>query len=306
MKLSSTAGIIAASNIKRAHPMYKVGAISIVERIIITLQDAGVFPIAVVTSDLDKELQYRLQKYGVVFLKHPNPEDSQLFSAFTLGMEFFKLTNEKVLCTPVNTPMFSSETVRILIDNSDGNVALPSFCGRCGHPVLIPSSLIDSLTSYKGPDGLKGAIKEKGMVKEIEVDDPGILLSTHRKDDLEKFYNSRSGYLVSPYVPLSIQRELVFFDPRLKLLLFLIDKTHRVSTSASLMRLSFSKAWSLLNTFESEAGFPVVERKQGGHSGGRTLLTQRGQEFFASYLSFEREVKKCTEEAFRDNLSKLF
>ncbi|MCR5732279.1 MAG: NTP transferase domain-containing protein [Sphaerochaetaceae bacterium] len=306
MKLSTTAGVVAAANIKRAHPNYQVGSIPIVERIILTMQRGGIFPIAVVTSDYDRELQYRLQHYGVIFLKHPKPENSELFSSFTLGMEFFKNTNEYVISTPVNTPMFSSETVRKLIDSSNGKISVPSFNGKCGHPILIPSSYIDSLASYKGPDGLKGAIKSVCSVNEVEVNDAGILLSTHRKDDMEKFNQNRFRYLVSPHVPLSLQRELVFFDLRLKLLLFLIDKTHAVSTASSLMRLSPSKAWELLNTFELETGFALVERKQGGAGGGRTALTEKGYEFFYSYLEFEKSVKNSTEDAFFDNLSKYF
>ncbi len=307
MKLSSTGGIIAAANMNKAFPMLRIGSIPIIERIILTLQRADIFPIVVITSSLDRELQYALAHYGVVFLLHPSTENPELFSSFLLGLDFLKNECSRILCTPVNAPMFSADTVRRLIEVSEDKVAVPAFEGRCGHPLIIPSSKIGTIAKYSGKSGLKGAINTlcPDIVK-VDVPDQGILLSTHHRDYMERFLEHRKNYLISPHVPLSLQREVTFFDPRLKLLLFLIDRTHTVSSAASLMRLSHSKAWDLLNTFELESGFSLVERKQGGNRGGNTTLSAKGVDFFLSYLEFEREIADSSKVAFEKHMSKFF
>lgn len=55
MRISQVGGIIAAASQKVAKPMMQVGSIPIIRRIVITFQQAGVFPIVVITGvDEDK------------------------------------------------------------------------------------------------------------------------------------------------------------------------------------------------------------------------------------------------------------
>lgn len=50
MKFGSVGAVIAAASKKDAVPMLKIGSIPIVRRIVLTLQQAGVFPVVVVTG----------------------------------------------------------------------------------------------------------------------------------------------------------------------------------------------------------------------------------------------------------------
>ena len=69
MKLSKVGGIIAAANKKVAKPLLQVGEISIIRRIVITYQQAGIFPIVVITGAEETEVKKLLTKYGVIFLR---------------------------------------------------------------------------------------------------------------------------------------------------------------------------------------------------------------------------------------------
>ena len=71
----------------------------------------------------------------------------------------------------------------------------------------------------------------------------------------------------------------MFYNERLKLLLFLIADLNNVRMASDLMALSYGKAWSLLNSLEKNLGYAVVDRRQGGHQGGNTCLTERGLVF---------------------------
>lgn len=46
------------------------------------------------------------------------------------------------------------------------------------------------------------------------------------------------------------------------------------------MAISNGKAWTILNDLEKNLGYAVVERKQGGKQGGKTYLTEEGENYF--------------------------
>lgn len=50
MQISQTGGLIAAGSRQVALPMLQVGSIPIIERIVITFQQAGIFPIVIGTG----------------------------------------------------------------------------------------------------------------------------------------------------------------------------------------------------------------------------------------------------------------
>lgn len=74
MKFGSVGAVIAAASKKDAVPLLKVGSIPIVRRIVLTLQQAGVFPIVVVTGTEELEVTRQVAPLGVVFIKNAECE----------------------------------------------------------------------------------------------------------------------------------------------------------------------------------------------------------------------------------------
>jgi hypothetical protein len=60
MYISRVGGVIAAASKKDAVPLLQVGSISIVKRTVISFQQAGVFPIVIVTGIDEEEVKYQL------------------------------------------------------------------------------------------------------------------------------------------------------------------------------------------------------------------------------------------------------
>ena len=301
-KLKTTGGVIAAVRKifekDSLEPLLKVGSISIIKRIVLTFQKAGIYPIVVVTGYESYEIERDLAGYGVIFLKNEDYESSQMFDYAKIGLDFLKDKCDQVIFNPANIAMFTPKTIQEMI-NSDGQVISPSFNGKSGHPILIDSKIIPDILKYSGNNGMRGAIEEIGIERSfINVEDEGVLHSTDDVDRLNYLLEKQNNEIVHAFVRISIEKEASFFDSRTKLLLLLIQDTHSVRTACKQMALSYSKAWNMINSMEEELGYKVVDRKHGGKNGGKTYLTKEGSEFLEKFEAFELSVKNFAKNEF--------
>lgn len=301
MKFGSVGAVIASAGRDDTVPLLKIGTIPILRRIVITMQMAGVFPVVVVTGTEEVEVTHLLSSLGVIFIRNTDyPERPELFSSVRCGLEYIEGKCDRVFFSPVNSPMFTPSTLTRLME-SDGDIATPTYKGKGGHPILIKNSAIPSLLSYNGTNGLREAVAEAGVRKErIEVDDRGIHLTVHNEDELWGYLTEHNSSLLSPSVTVSIDKESVILNARLNLLLFLIDDMHSIRQAAMHMGLSYQKAWEMINTLESEAGYQVVERRRGGKDGGRTSLTEKGRALIKAFQNYEEELHAFSERRFRE------
>lgn len=84
MKISKVGGVIAVANREIAKPLLQVGTIPIIRRIVITYQQVGIFPVAVVVSGDYEELKRELSSYGVIFLENSEKENPELMDSVLL------------------------------------------------------------------------------------------------------------------------------------------------------------------------------------------------------------------------------
>lgn len=298
MKFSSVGAVIAADSNKNAVPLLKVGSISVVQRIILTLQQAGVFPIVVVIGAEEEQVIHQVAQLGVILLQDKEQENTEMFSSVKQGLKFLQGKCDKVVFTPVNTPMFSTYTLRTLLQ-SNAKIAKPTYNGRGGHPLLLNAEVIEQILNYTGSDGLRGAIRECNYgIENIEVSDPGVLMSTHNDVELQEHLKDHNATLLTPTVKLSINKETVFFNSRLKLLLFMIENLHSARQACLHMGLSYQNAWNMINKLEEETGYAVVTRQRGGKNGGETSLTEKGQQLMYAFQKYEDEVNSFAQQRF--------
>ena len=298
----TTGGVIAAVRKifekDSVEPLLKVGSISIIKRIVLTFQKAGVYPIIVVTGHESYEIERDLSGYGVIFLKNEEYEHSQMFDYAKIGLDFLKDKCDQVIFNPANIAMFTPKTIQEMIKREE-QVISPSFDGKSGHPILIDSKLIPDILEYTGDKGMRGAIEKLGIERSfINVEDEGVLHSIDDDDKLDYLLEKYNNEIVHAFVKISVEKEASFFDSRTKLLLLLIQDTHSVRNACKQMALSYSKAWNMINFMEKELGYKVVERKQGGKNGGKTYLTKEGSEFLEKFEKFELSVKNFAEKEF--------
>lgn len=299
MKLGNVSGIIAVAGPTEPMPMLQVGTIPVIQRIVITYQQVGIFPIVVVTEKNNDEIKRQLSAYGVIFLEYPGEDTPQLLDSVNTGLGFLQGKCDRVVITPVNAPMFSPATLARLLDTA-GEIVAPSYQGRGGHPLILAESAFGAILSYTGGCGLRGALEESGLKRTwVDVEDGGVLSNARDEDELRARLEEHNSAILHPVLHMKLEQESPFFSARLKLLLYLLADTNNMRTSCACSGIAHSKAWDMINRLEQNLGYSVVERQRGGRAGGSTRLTEQGRAFLEAYHDFEQAVHQFTQTEFK-------
>ena len=70
-------------------------------------------------------------------------------------------------------------------------------------------------------------------------------------------------------------------------LLELIGEHGSIARAAKAMRMSYKRAWYLIDEFNAMFAHPLVERRHGGRGGGSASLTPFGQRLVREYRTME-------------------
>jgi len=276
-------------------PMLNIGSISIAQRVIATLQQAGVERIVVVTGYNAALLERHLANLGVVFLRNEQYETTQMFDSAKIGLAYMRDKCSRILFTPVDIPLFTAATVTALL-RSDAPLACPVCDGQTGHPLLLSTDLLDAILADSGERGLQGAIDRLGIpMTRIPVDDPGTIHDADTPDDYEALLQYHNRQLVRPLVSAALAREVSFFDEKIAMLLQLVEETRSVRTACQRMQISYSTGWNIIRRLESQLTYPLIVRSQGGAGGGQSVLTGEGKRLLTLYQSFLADLRRSAD-----------
>ncbi len=287
-------------------PMLSIGSISVAQRVVATLKQAGAARVVVVTGYNAEELERHLASSGVVFLRNENYRTTHMFDSALIGLRYLRDKCRQVLFTPVDIPLFTAATVDALLE-SGAELACPVCGGSRGHPILMSANVIDRVLEDSGEGGLSGALSRCGVpMTFVEVDDAGILHDADTPEDYRELLRMHNSQLTRPVVQVAICREKRFLDPRVAMLLTLTDETQSVRAACQRMQLSYSSGWNAINLLENELGYPVVARSQGGQHGGRSSLTEKGRELLRAYEAYTLRLRAMADELFVQYFPDLF
>jgi molybdate transport system regulatory protein len=107
---------------------------------------------------------------------------------------------------------------------------------------------------------------------------------------------SRTGLRLRVYV-----KPDVMVGPGRAELLEGIRDTGSIAAAGRRMGMSYKRAWSLIETMNTEFGTAVVNGAKGGVHGGGSTLTPLGEEIVTRY----RRMEKATEDAIRGDVAAL-
>ena len=287
-------------------PMLSIGSISIAQRVVATLKQAGAARVVVGTGYNAEELERHLAGSGVVFLRNEAYRTTHMFDSALIGLRYLRDKCRQVLFTPVDIPLFTSATVEALL-SSGAELACPVCGGSRGHPILMSAGVIDRILTDSGEGGLQGALERCGVpMTFVEVPDPGILHDADTPEDYRELLRLHNSQLARPVVQVAICREKRFLDPRVAMLLALTEETQSVRAACQRMQLSYSSGWNTIKLLETELGYPGVSRSQGGQKGGRSWLTDRGRELLRAYEAYTQRVRATADELFAEYFPDLF
>lgn len=272
-------------------PMMSIGAISIAQRIVATLRQAGAQHIVVVTGFNADMLERHLSDNGLVFLRNNDYESTDMFASAKIGLVYLQSKCDRVLFTPVDIPLFTAGTVRALIA-SEAEIAIPVCGGSEGHPILLASRLIPAILDWPGEGGLRGAINAlDAPVCHVPVRDAGILHDADTPQDYQALLEYHNKQLARTEIKVTLTRELPFFDEKMAMLLALIDETGSVRIACKRMQISYSTGWNMIRRLESQTKGEVLNRVQGGAGGGGSHLTANGRRLLEAYRQFVADIK---------------
>jgi molybdenum cofactor cytidylyltransferase len=165
-----------------------VDGISLLQRVLSTLLDAGIDDVVVVAPP-DAEWGS-----GVPLLSDArvrvavNPDPSrEMFSSIQIGLRAAKHAPMAVL--PGDMPFVKPETVKALLDLADRTRALvsPRLDGRRGHPLIIPGDLRDAILAAPDSAKLNEVLKPyASRVRNLDVEDRGVVRDVDVVGDLSK------------------------------------------------------------------------------------------------------------------------
>ena len=262
-------------------PMLSIGSISIAQRVIATLRQAGASRIVVVTGYNAEELEWHLARSGVIFLRNEHYRTTHMFDSALIGLRYLLASGAELAC--------------------------PVCGGSRGHPILMSAGVIDRILDDSGEGGLQGALSRCGVpMTFVEVDDPGILHDADTPEDYRELLELHNRQLGRPVLQIAVAREKKFLDSRVAMLLALTDETSSVRLACQRMQLSYSSGWNSINLLEKELGYAVVVRTQGGPKGGRSELTPKGRELLRAYEAYTQRVRATADELFAEYFPDLF
>ena len=272
-------------------PMLSIGSISVAQRVIATLSQAGVEKIVMVTGYNATILERHLAGNGIIFLRNEEYEKTQMFDSVKIGLRYLQDKCDKVLFTPVDVPLFTARTVKAILDTG-APLACPMCDGKQGHPILIANELIPQILQDCGEQGLKGAMDRCSVpLMRIDVNDPGTIHDADTPEDFSRLLEYHNSQLVRPVVNVSLNKEKPFFDSRIAMLLMMVDETKSVRAAGQRMQLSYSSCWNMIRTLESQLNYSLIERSQGGAGGSTSVLTDRGRLLLERYCAYEKKLK---------------
>jgi molybdate transport system regulatory protein len=84
-----------------------------------------------------------------------------------------------------------------------------------------------------------------------------------------------------------------------------IAETNSLKSAMIKHKLTYRKTWDNLNKIEQLFGFPVIETKRGGKTGGQTVLTPQGQAIVDAFDSFHSKYDTIISQALKETLQEI-
>ena len=131
------------------------------------------------------------------------------------------------------------------------------------------------------------------------TEDEGAVTDADTQKDYEHLIEIHNSRLMRPEIQVRLTNKKIFFGPETANLLRLIENLGSVKEACDKSGISYSKGWNLIHSAEEELGYAIVERQQGGKSGGQAEVTRRGRELLQKFDDYEAEVRKAAESLYK-------
>jgi len=167
--------------------LLKLGRVTVLEQVLKTFTASKADEVLVVLSDHSGVRRGR--PLGVKVVLNPTSSGG-ISSSILVGLGAIDHNSEAVLFGLADKPFVSVATIDRIIESyqtSRIGIVIPVYRGRRGNPVLFSRDFFDELGTLSGDVGGKAVIKKHAeSIREVEVDDDGILVDIDTRADFER------------------------------------------------------------------------------------------------------------------------
>lgn len=159
-------------------PLMRLGDMTVIERTVLTLFEAGAESVSVVTGHRAAEVEDVLAKrFGdrVVMVRNERYAETDMLESIRIGCRSLPHCRAFFLL-PGDMPAVKTATLIRVRDawTHEAGVVFPTLDGKRSHPPLITYDLVKEIIAYRGNDGLRGFWATcPDLAREVAVDDLG-------------------------------------------------------------------------------------------------------------------------------------
>lgn len=170
--------------------LMKWGNMTVIEKVIQTIQDSGIEDIVLVTSN-ELKINYKLRftNYGLRMIV--NKTNHEMLSSIQLGLQVQKAESEAALICLGDQPQIESRSVRAVCEayqKSKSNLVAPSYQNRRGHPWLAAKPLWGEILNMKENQTPRDFLNAHAAdIAYVNVDTPTILQDLDTPEDYLKY-----------------------------------------------------------------------------------------------------------------------
>jgi molybdenum cofactor cytidylyltransferase len=129
-----------------------------------------------------ERIEALIESYPQVELIFNSEYEEGMFSSVKKGVA--EIRASKFLFTPGDYPLITSDLCEILLE-AEGEVVVPTFKGRKGHPIVLKKDLIPGILAESKTSNLKVFLQSR-KIHLVEVEDNSILLDVDTIEDYKK------------------------------------------------------------------------------------------------------------------------
>lgn len=188
-----TAIVLAAGESKRmGQPKMLMpwGNVTVIEKVLATLQESGVDKIVVVTGALHDVLAGAANP-NIYFIKNEEYANGEMLGSVKIGLQALGPETEAALIVLGDQPQIESKVViTILMRYKDTHhlIIAPSYKMHRGHPWLVERAFWGEIMQLRPPDTLREFLNIRlESIDYIEVDTSSILLDIDTPVDYDKY-----------------------------------------------------------------------------------------------------------------------
>ncbi len=167
-------------------PLSRLKGVTALQRVIMSLFEAGVEDVLVVTGHRGEDVGRLAASCGAETVHNPL-FDRGMFTSVQAGVAAMPEDAGAFFLLPADIPAVRPATLISMANiASPDRVVHPAFRGRRGHPPLIGTSLIPLILNHTGEGGLRAVWESRAITNvELPVSDQGVLMDMDTRKDFE-------------------------------------------------------------------------------------------------------------------------